>query len=164
MWPMGNGHLSATGEMTGLSAQARSRIMASIKGRDTKPEMRLRRCLHAAGFRYRLHVSGPPGTPDIVFPSRRLAIFVHGCFWRRCPNRGDGAKTVKSNRRYWLAKLRRNRRRDKVHQAALRAAGWKPWIVWECETRVEPKLLALVEEINSMAPRFLGQGDPALTE
>jgi DNA mismatch endonuclease (patch repair protein) len=118
----------------------RSRIMRAVKGKDTKPEWLVRSLLHAAGFRYRLHVKNLPGKPDLVFPSRRKVVFVHGCFWHGhdCA-RGD--RQPKTNADYWLAKIARNKARDAQHLAALRADGWKPHVVWECEIK-RPGLLA----------------------
>ena len=115
-------------------ALTRSEIMSRVKGRDTRPEMRLRRALHAAGLRYRLQATELPGRPDIVFRRAKLAIFVHGCFWHGhdCPR---GARTPKANRDYWLAKIARNMARDAAAVAALATAGWRVETVWECELR-----------------------------
>jgi len=108
--------------------------MAKIKGRDTKPEMRVRRALHAAGLRYRLHVKDLPGKPDIILPSRRIAIFVHGCFWHRHPDPSCKlARMPKSRIDFWQDKLEGNRARDKRNEAALRADGWDVKVMWECE-------------------------------
>lgn len=117
-----------------LHPEARSRLMASIRGKDTKPEMIVRRCLHAMGYRYRLHRRDLPGTPDIVFPGRRAVIFVHGCFWHRHP--GCRLAAVPSTRRdFWEAKIAANRARDRQATARLRHDGWRVAIVWECQTR-----------------------------
>jgi DNA mismatch endonuclease (patch repair protein) len=128
--------------------ELRSRIMRAVKDKDTKPEWIVRRLLHAAGFRYRLHAKVLPGKPDLVFPSRRKAIFVHGCFWHGhdCA-RGD--RQPKTNAAYWLAKIARNKARDAAHLADLKQAGWKAHVVWECELK-KPGLLARLK-------RFLGQ-------
>jgi len=109
--------------------------MSLVRARDTRPEMVVRRLVHGLGFRYRLHVRSLPGCPDLVFPSRRQVIFVHGCFWHRhrC-HLGD--RCPKTRREFWLAKLTANRRRDAKNQKALRAAGWRVLIVWECELAV----------------------------
>src|ERR1043166_4100603 len=103
--------------MDRVPPQVRSRIMSSVGNRDTKPEMVVRRALHAAGLRYRLHVATLPGKPDIVLKSRHLAIFVHGCFWHDCP-RCRRRKQSKSNLEYWTPKLARNRKRDKSNARA----------------------------------------------
>ena len=112
--------------------EVRSRTMRAVRGRDTGPEMVVRRLVHGMGYRYRLHGRDLPGKPDLVFRPRRKAIFVHGCFWHQhdCPR---GARLPKSNRGYWLPKLRRNRERDAQHRARLADMGWKTLVVWECE-------------------------------
>ncbi len=108
--------------------------MAKVRGWDTKPEMRVRRALHAAGIRYRLHAKDLPGRPDIVLPSRRVAIFVHGCFWHRHPDPNCKlARLPKSRLDFWVPKLEANRARDELKEAALRDAGWTVRVIWECE-------------------------------
>lgn len=109
----------------------RSAIMRCIKSRDTSPEMAVRRALHASGLRFRLHRQDLPGTPDLVLPRHRIAVFVHGCFWhwhgcRRC-------RMPQSNRAYWSAKIARNVARDQAASEALRQLGWRVLVVWECE-------------------------------
>lgn len=111
---------------------ARSRIMSAIRKRDTKPELRVRRFLHAKGFRYLLH-GRQPGNPDLLFPSRRAAVFVHGCFWHRCPSCAAGSKQVRTNVSYWQPKLARNAARDAKVKAELEADGWTVLVIWECE-------------------------------
>ncbi len=114
-----------------FDAATRSRTMAAVKGRNTSPELRLRRALHAMGLRYSLHSRRLPGRPDLVLPRFRAAIFVHGCFWHRhagCPR----ATTPATRLDYWLPKLVRNVERDAEALAALRAAGWRTAVVWEC--------------------------------
>lgn len=108
--------------------------MRSIKGRDTGPEMLVRRTVHGMGYRYRLHRKELPGKPDLVFPSRKKAIFVHGCFWHGhdCKR---GARTPKSNRTYWETKISRNRERDEQARKALQQDGWLVLIIWECEMK-----------------------------
>jgi DNA mismatch endonuclease, patch repair protein len=114
--------------------ELRSRTMRAVKSKDTKPEWTVRRLLHAAGYRYRLHAKDLPGKPDLVFPARRKVIFVHGCFWHGhdCA-RGD--RQPKANADYWFAKIGRNRERDRHHLAGLHADKWKVLTVWECEIR-----------------------------
>ena len=103
----------------------RSRMMSGIRGKDTRPEMLVRKALHARGFRFRLHVKDLPGRPDIVLPKFRAVIFVHGCFWHR--HHGCRlAYTPKSNTQFWLDKLESNMRRDKLALTALDALGWQP--------------------------------------
>ena len=119
----------------------RSKVMRAVKGRDTGLEMIVRRLAHGMGYRYRLHRKDLPGKPDLVFPARRKVILVHGCFWHQhdCPR---GARSPKSNREYWLPKLRRNKERDAEHQARLREMGWDVLLIWECETKEKDKLAA----------------------
>ena len=116
----------------------RSQVMARVRQRDTAPELTLRRLLHAAGYRYRLHAKGLPGSPDLAFASRRTAVFVHGCFWHGhdCPR---GARQPKANAAYWSAKIARNRARDAAAVTGLAERGWKAVTVWECELR-DPQL------------------------
>ncbi len=127
-----------------LTPAERSVRMSLIRSGDTKPEKRLRSALHRSGFRYRLHVRSLPGTPDIVFPGRRKAIFVHGCFWHshRCQR---PSRKPKSNRAYWLPKLDANRKRDAQNRRRLSALGWQSLTIWECEIRAIDKALAKAE-------------------
>jgi DNA mismatch endonuclease (patch repair protein) len=127
--------------MDRLSPQQRSFIMSRIRGKDTQPELAVRRMLHRLGFRYRLHVRDLPGTPDLVFHSRRKIVFVHGCFWH-CHSRCGIAGVPTSNRDYWLPKLKRTRQRDLQNSAKLRRLGWKVLVVWECELSDATKLAA----------------------
>jgi DNA mismatch endonuclease, patch repair protein len=117
-----------------MSPGQRSRHMALIKGKDTKPEMQLRRHLHRLGYRYRLHRRELPGKPDIVFPTRRRLIYVHGCFWHQHRN-CKVAHLPKSRSDYWAEKFRRNTERDAQNLAAAHALGWETMVVWECELR-----------------------------
>lgn len=110
----------------------RSRIMRAVKGRDTAPEMTVRRLIFSMGYRYRLHRKDLPGKPDLVFPARRKVIFVHGCFWHGHDCR-RGARVPKNNREYWERKIARNRERDSQHVADLERAGWTVLILWECQ-------------------------------
>jgi DNA mismatch endonuclease (patch repair protein) len=119
-----------------LSAEARSRIMRAIRNKNTKPELAVRKYLFKQGYRYRLHPKQLPGKPDLSFPSRKKAIFIHGCFWHQhsapdCPIR----VVPSSNKKYWRPKLRRNVSRDRENAAHLRKLGWKSLVVWECELR-----------------------------
>src|SRR5438874_1822671 len=99
--------------------------MARIRSRDTGPEIKVRRFLHATGLRYRVHHPKLAGKPDLVFPARGLCVFVHGCFWHGCPRCIDGTRAVKSNADYWRAKVETNAARDRRNEEALRGAGWK---------------------------------------
>lgn len=116
--------------------------MAGIKGRDTKPEMELRRLLHAAGFRFRLHAKDLPGRPDIVLPRHRAAIFVHGCFWHRHSG-CRYATTPDNNAAFWAKKFATNVARDAAKEQALTDAGWRVMVVWECSIRRDAVAAAL---------------------
>jgi DNA mismatch endonuclease, patch repair protein len=118
--------------MDTLTPAERSRRMALVKSRDSRAEQTVRRLLHGAGYRFRLHDRALPGTPDLVFASRRKAIFVHGCFWHRHA-RCARARLPKSRQEFWLPKLEGNRGRDRRQRARLRRAGWASLVVWECE-------------------------------
>ena len=117
-----------------FTRRKRSEIMRAVKGKDTVPEIRVRRLVHSLGYRYRLHVRELPGVPDLVFPRWRKVIFVHGCFWHRhrC---SEGRSTPSSNSEYWQKKFIANKRRDAVHRRRLRNLGWEVLVIWECETK-----------------------------
>ena len=129
------------------TAEQRSRTMRAVRSRDTAPEMTVRRFLHATGLRYRLHDSRLAGVPDLVFPSRRVALFVHGCFWHQHRN-CSAAKRPKSRLDYWTAKLDRNIERDRRHREKLETAGWKVLVVWECEVKDKETLQNLARRIQ----------------
>ena len=131
-----------------VSPEVRSRIMALVKSKGMKPEMRVRRLLHGLGYRYRLHRADLFGRPDLVFPARRKVVFVNGCFWHR----HEGCSKVRvpgTNREYWLAKLERNHARDARNIALLEEQGWVVLTVWECQLRDLPttteRLVAFLE-------------------
>jgi DNA mismatch endonuclease (patch repair protein) len=109
--------------------------MARIGGKNTAPEMAVRRLLHSIGYRFRLHISGLPGKPDIVFPGRQKVVLVHGCFWHRHPG-CRYAYMPKSRVEFWRAKFERNVQRDAENLRALGVAGWKVFTVWECEVQM----------------------------
>jgi DNA mismatch endonuclease (patch repair protein) len=136
--------------MDHVSPAVRSRIMASVGSKNTTPELAVRRAIHSAGLRYRLHDPRLPGKPDIVLPSRRVALFVHGCFWHRCPLCRNGAKGVGSNKNYWLPKLARNAARDRKIKASLRRLGWKVYVIWECQTKDSHELNRIVRSVEKM--------------
>lgn len=123
--------------------------MSRVRAKDTKPEMVVRRTLHAAGYRYRLHVRDLPGKPDLVFSSRRKIVFVNGCFWHRHQDCAL-ARLPKSRTEFWNDKLERNRERDDNNVKALRDLGWEVLTVWECEIRnlsdLMPRVVAFLEE------------------
>ncbi|WP_142252794.1 very short patch repair endonuclease [Bradyrhizobium sp. UNPF46] len=135
--------------MDKISAIRRSANMAAIRSKNTRPEIAVRRFLFAAGLRFRLHAKTLPGKPDIIFRSRRVVIFVHGCFWHGCTKCGDGRRRVKSNSKYWMEKVRGNRSRDARHKRALRAEGWTCLTIWECEVSKPHRLNRLLESILS---------------
>jgi DNA mismatch endonuclease (patch repair protein) len=113
--------------------ESRSALMARIGGKNTVPEITVRRLLHGLGYRFRLHPKNLPGKPDIVFPSRRKVIFVHGCFWHAHGCRIG--RPPKSRLDYWLPKLEANRQRDQAKAAELQTMGWTVFTVWQCETK-----------------------------
>ncbi|KZB54990.1 very short patch repair endonuclease [Thalassospira xiamenensis] len=115
-----------------VDPKTRSRMMSNIKGKNTKPEMLLRRALHHIGFRYLLHDKRLPGKPDLLFPKYKSAVFVHGCFWHRHP--GCKNATMPSTRRaFWEKKLLGNVARDRKRIEELESLGWRVLVVWECE-------------------------------
>ncbi len=116
-----------------LTPAERSRRMALVKGKDTKPELLVRKWLWANGYRYRLHGKGLPGRPDIVFPGRLKVIFVHGCFWHR--HRCKTYKRPASNTAFWAKKIDENVRRDRRNLTKLTKSDWKYFVVWECDLR-----------------------------
>lgn len=145
-----------------VPVEVRSRMMANIRSRDTKPELLLRRGLHGLGFRFRLHARDVPGHPDLVFPRWRAALFAHGCFWHghdchlfRWPSTRDD---------FWKAKIERNRMVDARTTAALTAAGWRQGVVWECALKgrerlpIETVLTACTDWLQSETPRFEFRG------
>lgn len=118
----------------------RRRVMQAVRSKNTRPELVVRRIVHAQGYRYRLHRRDLPGKPDLTFPSRRKVIFVHGCFWHGHPCRGE-PRLPKTNRNYWVPKIRRNAERDAEHARDLADLGWESLTVWECELRDRDLLL-----------------------
>jgi DNA mismatch endonuclease (patch repair protein) len=108
--------------------------MARLRNKNTKPERFVRSLVHSLGYRFRLHRAGLPGRPDLVFPSRRAVVFVHGCFFHRHQDqRCRLARLPKSRLEFWLPKLDGNRRRDKRNERALKKAGWRVLTLWECQ-------------------------------
>ena len=120
-----------------MTAAERSTMMGRIKGKNTRPELAVRRILHAAGFRYRLHAKNLPGRPDIVLRSRKTLVFVNGCFWHG--HDCHGTRLPKSNRRFWNAKIKANMARDVCNLAECRRLGWRVLVVWECALRGQGK-------------------------
>ena len=129
------------GSMTDtLTPAQRSALMSRIRGVDTKPELAVRRALYSQGYRYRIHVRGLPGRPDVVFTKRRMAVFVHGCFWHRhgCSKSSD----PKSRVEYWQTKFESNVERDRRNQEILVRDGWRIFVAWECEVEKDETLFA----------------------
>ena len=125
-----------------IARAVRSRMMSSIRGKDTVPERAVRRMLHALGFRFRLHRRDLPGRPDIVLPRHHLAIFVHGCFWHRHPG-CHYTTQPKSNVHFWTTKFEGNVGRDRNALLGLRKAGWRTLVIWECAFKDNPDLKLL---------------------
>lgn len=130
-----------------LTPDRRSENMRRIRSVGMKPELVVRRLVHKMGYRYRLHRRDLPGKPDLVFGPRRSVIFVHGCFWHGHELEAclDG-RVPKSNIDYWGPKLIRNRKRDADQISMLKSAGWRVLVIWECETRNEPRLEARIRK------------------
>ena len=130
--------------------------MAAIRGKDTRPELTLRKALHARGYRYRLHVSGLPGRPDLVLPRWRAVIFVNGCFWHghTCP----AFVWPKSREEFWRDKISRNMARDAVNLYMLKVTGWRVALVWECALGGKGRV-PLPEVIDSLAAWLSSDGD-----
>jgi DNA mismatch endonuclease, patch repair protein len=133
--------------MDKLTVAERSAQMRLVRGKDTLPELTVRRLAHGMGYRYRLHVARLPGKPDLVFPALRKIIFVHGCFWHGHQCRA-GRNRPASHTTYWTPKLDRNIARDKRHRASLRRLGWRVMVIWECQ-------LKTVETLRRRLARFL---------
>ncbi len=135
--------------MDTILAEERSRIMGLVKEKHTKPELRVRRLLHALGYRFRLHRRDLPGTPDIVLPRWKAVIFVHGCFWHQ----HEGCKRAtmsKTNVRFWEKKLAGNKARDPKKIVELEEHGYKCLVIWECETK---NLDELAARLTAFLPR-----------
>lgn len=125
--------------MDNIDPQARSLLMARIRGVDTKPERQVRSLLHQLGYRFKTHLKGVPGRPDVAFPGRKAAIYIHGCFWHQHP--GCRNATMPSTRTpFWQEKFDRNRERDARVLALVEAQGWRTLVVWECQVTDSPRL------------------------
>lgn len=139
--------------MDTLVKEERSRLMSRIGAKNTKPEILLRKYLHAKGVRFRLHRTDLPGRPDVVLPKYRAAIFVHGCFWHQHPG-CKKARVPKSNVDFWEAKFARNAERDARKIRDLEALGWRVFVIWECEIESADSgvLDAVLDRILSYCP------------
>lgn len=141
-----------------VTPETRSRMMSGIRGKNTRPELMLRRALHALGFRYRLHDRALPGRPDMVFPRRHAVLFAHGCFWH-----GHDCHLYRlpaTRPEFWRAKIAGNQQRDRVVEAALRDAGWRQGVVWECAIRGRTSLPA--GEVITRCRQWLETAEPRL--
>jgi DNA mismatch endonuclease, patch repair protein len=142
------------GKVDRLSKSQRSEHMARIRSKNTSPELFVRRVLFRLGYRFRLHRNDLPGTPDIVFPSRKKAVFIHGCFWH-AHGGCHLAKTPKTRPEYWRAKFSRNATRDRLSKRKLRSMGWSTLTIWECQ-------LVQEEHILRRLTRYLGPATPSV--
>lgn len=132
-----------------LSPRERSERMSRIRGKDTRPELALRKVLHGLGLRYRLHGKGLPGKPDLVFPRYKAVVFVHGCFWHRHPGCSI-ATTPKSNTAFWLEKFEKNVARDARVAAQLEGQRWRVLVAWECELSTPAKAARVGERLATL--------------
>ncbi len=135
-----------------FSPEKRSQVMSRVGQRNTAPEQTVRRLLWRRGYRYRLHPKDVPGRPDLAFKGRKVAVFVHGCFWHGhdCPR---GSRKPKANAAYWSAKIARNRVRDADVEARLQLRGWTPVIVWECELKSSDAVLNRLQQALGPPPQ-----------
>lgn len=144
--------------MDKISKAKRSANMAAIRAKDTRPEMIVRSLAHRLGFRFRLHRHDLPGKPDLVFPSRKKVIFVHGCFWHQHTGCREG-RVPSSRPEYWVPKLKRNVVRDSSNADHLRGAGWKILTIWECQTANEFAVRLAIDKF--LRPRKSGKRNAA---
>jgi DNA mismatch endonuclease (patch repair protein) len=146
-----------------FTAEQRSAVMRKVPGKDSSAELKLRKLLTRMGLRYRLHRKDLPGSPDVAMPGRKVAVFVHGCFWHGhdCKR---GARAPKANAAYWTAKIARNRARDAKATEALTAMAWTPLVVWECELKdeaaVEGRVRPTLSSPSGGSPHEVGEGGP----
>ena len=143
-----------------LTPEQRRLVMSRIRGKDTRPEMRIRYGLHGRGLRYRLHGAGIPGKPDMVFPKYRAVVFVHGCFWH-----GHGCslfKWPKTHAAFWKTKINRNMARDREVRVALKTAEWRVFVVWECA--LKGKRRRELAEILTGAEEFIRRSGKSFAE
>jgi len=142
-----------------LTRSQRAHCMSQVKGKDTRPEIVVRRLVHALGYRYRLHVQHLTGCPDLVFPGRSKVIFVHGCFWHRHRCR-KGKSTPAIRKSFWRKKLEENRSRDKANRRALKRQGWDVLVIWECQTKHLDRLAhSLIEFLEDDAEHARSPSD-----
>lgn len=139
--------------MDNRSRQKRSYTMSRVRGRDTSPELVVRRTLHRLGYRYRLHRKDLPGRPDIVFPARKKAIFVHGCYWHAHGCRYG--KPPRSRLDYWLPKLEANKERDARALRGLEDLGWETLVIWQCQIKEGIDIEAVTTDFLDEGPKLL---------
>ncbi|NTE80181.1 DNA mismatch endonuclease Vsr [Agrobacterium tumefaciens] len=137
----------------------RSWVMSRVRSKDTKPEMIVRRLLHAMGYRYRLHGKNLPGKPDLVFAGRKKVVFVHGCYWHGHDCR-RGARVPARHQEYWIAKVARNKERDARNASSLEQAGWDVLTLWECELKDRDAMAAKLTKFLG-GPSGFGLPPPA---
>ena len=134
--------------MDKLTPGQRSAVMAAVKNKNTTPEIKVRKALHAMGYRFRLNQKNLPGKPDIVLAKHRLCIFIHGCFWHQHP--GCKRSTMPAtNRVFWIEKFNKNKARDHVVETQLKTLGWRMTVVWECETKNPQTVAAAIKRCFS---------------
>lgn len=138
-----------------VTPEVRSRMMSRIRGRNTRPEVALRKALHRKGFRFRLHAKELPGSPDIVLPKWKTVLFVHGCYWHRHP-KCRKATTPSSNIEFWTEKFRQNVERDARNTHDLHEAGWRVGVIWECAIGREPP-----PDLVEYLLEFITKGEPS---
>lgn len=131
-----------------VDAATRSRMMSGIKGKNTSPEILIRKALHSRGFRFRLHVKYLPGKPDLVFPKYKSVVFIHGCFWHGHQCRYFKVPSTRSD--FWLDKIEKNKARDELQLMKLRTSGWRVLVIWECSIRLmkKQKSCTLIDQIS----------------
>lgn len=133
--------------MDKISPERRSANMSRIRGKNTKPEMTVRRIVYGMGYRYRLHRKDLPGKPDLVFASRKAVVFVHGCFWHSHPDPNCRNSVIpKSRVDFWVPKLEKNKERDAANETALISAGWRVLTIWECELKDEREITSRIRD------------------
>lgn len=137
-----------------VSKVVRSAIMRSVKSRNTKPELDVRKAAHQLGLRFRIHRKDLPGTPDVVFPKYKIVVFVHGCFWHRHPH-CHHATMPKSHVEFWRNKFRRTQERDESTMKDLRGMGWTPIVIWQCELGDLRSIKALIKKRFSEAGKAI---------
>lgn len=150
--------------MDKIAPNRRSENMRRIRSKDTQPELAVRRICRNLGFTgYRVHRKDIIGKPDLAWFGKKLAVFVHGCFWHG-HDCAEGLRKPKTNRNYWLPKLKRNHQRDIEHVAALRATGWRVLTIWECEMHNKKRLVRKIDRfIAKTTPNYRFQSTSALT-